>query len=118
MLKAANFDEQDILSDIEQGIDIKTEQETTPPLEDTPELRTEIVEAAQKIIDLQQERKVINAEIQENYERLESKGIVKAAFKTTIKDLKYDQEQRDKYDQSLNIARKACGIPIQADLFQ
>ena len=108
MLHVASLDEHETM---------ETNEAEAESLQDTPELRQEIVEAAQKIIDLQQQRKAINADIQSEYEKLDARGIVKAAFKTTIKDLKYDQEQRDRYDQALNIARKAVGIPIQADLF-
>lgn len=115
MLQVANLDDHE---EIAPNQEMQAQEKDYTPVQDTAELRNEIVETAQLIIDLQQERKLINAQIQEQYEKLETRGIVKTAFKTGIKDLTFDQVQRDKHDRGLSIVRKACGIPVQADMFE
>ena len=120
MLTAQTIEE-DFLDDIDET-EITTgkaqQAKEEKPLEDSPELRNMIVDAAQIIVDLQADRKLINAQIQEQYERLAAEGVPKTATKRLMGDLKYDQEQRDKHDKALSIARQACGIPVQVDMFQ
>lgn len=88
-----------------------------PPIQMGPELDQKIVEACQEVIDLKQDRKLINASIQEVIERMESEGIPRAAFKNTLRELEYTEEQRIAYDTAITVTRRAVGIPIQVDMF-
>lgn len=82
------------------------------------ELDRDIVEACQEVIEWKSERKEINANIQAVIERMESKGIPRAAFKVCLANMEMTEDQREAYDRGIMITRGAVGLPVQADMFE
>lgn len=107
------------LSQIEdEDIDVDDDEKEIPELVPSPELDQEIVEAVQDIIEYKQQRKEINANIQAVIERMEAKGIPRAAFKNTVRESEYTEDQRKAFDNAVVVTRRAMGIPVQTDLFE
>lgn len=88
-----------------------------PPIQRSAELDQAINKAVDEIIDLQTQRKTLNAQVQEIIERMETKGIPRAALKATVRKMKFTEDQRRAYDTAMLITCSAVGIPIQADIF-
>lgn len=93
-------------------------QESSPRLMRSPELDQEIREAVDEVIGYKQERDEINAQIREVVERMETKGLPRAAFKAILKESELTEDQRRAYDTALLVGRSALGIPLQSDLFE
>lgn len=104
--------------DDEDFDDMDENESTIPELVPSPELDQEIVEAVQAIVEYNQQRKEINANIQAVIERMEAKGIPRAAFKNTVRESEYTEDQRKAFDNAVVITRRAMGIPVQTDLFE
>lgn len=80
-------------------------------------INEKIIDAATEIVKLQETIKKFNKSKNEIYERMESQGIPKQSLKDTIRVLSLTAEQRLIYDSGTMIARQACGVPVQSDLF-
>lgn len=80
-------------------------------------LHREISEAMDEIARLEQERKAINAQVQEIREQVKAKGVNLQAFDLARKFWKMDGDQRQAVDFSLQLCRKAKGIGLQQELF-
>jgi len=86
-------------------------------MKDNPEVRGAVAQAFQRIAELENERREINAQIKAEREGLVARGLNKQALKDAERFWKLDETQRQGYDESLAISRKAMGLPIQPGLF-
>ena len=94
--------------------EVELESENAEGIED---IEQEIVKAAKEIIELEQDKKDLSDKINAVFQRMQHKGICKPAMKDTLRNIKYTEEERLIYDNSIAIARRACGIPLQVDMF-
>lgn len=93
------------------------DQSTQEQTDESENIEVEIISAAKEIIEHEQDRKLVNDRINAVYSRLEAKGVPKLALKDSLKFLRMTEEQRLIYDNAVLVSRRACGIPIQVDMF-
>lgn len=86
-------------------------------IKDDPELDRFLNESMENIEEIQRQVKALNAEKKAIVESVEAKGLNRHAFKEAMRYKKMDDSQRQGYDLSLKMARRASGNPIQSDLF-
>lgn len=86
-------------------------------MKDNPEVRSAVAQAFERIKELEDQRRDINAQIKAEREGLVSRGLNKQALKDAERYCKLDETQRQGYDESLAISRKAMSLPIQPGLF-
>jgi len=80
------------------------------------DLDNKIVEAIQKISDINNKRSILNSEKKVIIEELEALGINKHAFGLTLRYHGMDENKREGIDFSYNYTRRAVGLPIQSEL--
>ncbi len=86
-------------------------------LRDTKELRDAIMAGVEGMQALDERASQVNAEREAIRTRMEELGINRHAFRHACAFNKLDEQQRDGFDLSMMIARRAIGLPLQGDLF-
>jgi uncharacterized protein (UPF0335 family) len=81
------------------------------------ETKEVIRDVVPRIIKLKEERKAINADIQELRERVNAAGVSKSALDHAIRVREMDPTDREKFDEGYAIARDAMNVPISRSLF-
>jgi len=84
---------------------------------DNPEVREAIARTFERVQDLAERRKAVNADIRAEFERLEARGLNKFAVKDLYRRYVMNDKDRAGYDVTIITGRKAIGDPIQASLF-
>lgn len=83
-----------------------------------PKFMKKIVDGANKINEIKDKRKALSADIAAVMANFESDGLNKKAVKAAMTYVDLDDKERDNYDLSYTITRKALGVPVQGDLFE
>lgn len=76
-----------------------------------------IVKACKGIVDIKAKVKLLNAKKATIVEGMEAKGIPRKALANTLSNMEMTEDQRKAHDLGVIIARKAVGLPVQAEMF-
>ena len=96
------------------------QDEATKPMIDGGNYTQTIRETAsimEEMDELENQRKVINKNLDLLRGKLEAQGVNKHANKAARAYGKLDTKQRADFDLSYDVSRKAIGLPVQEDLF-
>lgn len=77
-----------------------------------------LIDARAKLEDIANQRSSLNAASTAIFASLDVYGMNREALRAAIRYTKMDEDQRENYDLSYLISRKAMGHPVQADLFE
>lgn len=102
------------------NFELENEKESSSKtnLLDDKALHELIHNAMDEIIDIEEERKSLNANINAIRKKLVAQGICIESFNYAFALYKKDPDDRKGYDQSLIVCQDACGVGFQRNLFK
>lgn len=97
--------------------DTDSKEKTIPKAIIGDKLNADIVEAAERIIELREDLKSINKKIKQVFTGVEQKGILAESLKHSIKSMSWSDAKRESYKFGCDISGNALGIMEQTELF-
>lgn len=95
------------------------ESTTVEPLKDTKHSRARIKKIMDEHDRIDAARKKLNDEKGELRAELKSRGVSLKAFDAALKLRRLDETlERERWDESFELCRRAAGIPVQEGLFE
>lgn len=95
---------------------VNTQQAEQMPLLNDKELHDFIHNSMDEIMDIEEQRKSLNADINAIRKKLVAQGICIESFNYAFALYKKDPDERKGYDLSLVVCQNACGVGFQQDL--